>query len=103
MTTSGHDSPRFRFINLANNGEEDSKPSIQQDIVQLDLISGSKMSTSGHNSPHFRFNNLDNDREEDRKPGLCQEIVGYQTEETLHKCSNIFVLTYQLFFGGGRG
>jgi hypothetical protein len=75
MTTSGHDSPRFRFINLANNGEEDSKPSIQQDIVQLDLISGSKMSTSGHNSPHFRFNNLDNDREEDRKPSIHQDIV----------------------------
>ncbi len=70
MSTSGHNSPHFRFNNLDNDREEDRKPSIHQDIVQLDLISGSKMSTSGHNSPHFRFNNLDNDREEDHKPSI---------------------------------
>jgi hypothetical protein len=75
MSTSGHNSPHFGFNNLDNDREEDRKPSIHQDIVQLDLISGPKMSTSGHNSPHFRFNNLDNDREEDNKPSLRQDIV----------------------------
>ncbi len=65
MSTSGHNSPHFRS---KNDHEEDSKPSIHQDIVQLDIISGPKISTSGLNLPHFRFNNLGNDRKEDRKP-----------------------------------
>ncbi len=75
MSTSGFNSPHFRFNNLDNDREEDRKPGLCQDKVQLDLTSGSKMSTSGHNSPYFRFDDLDNDREEDRKPNIHQNIA----------------------------
>ncbi len=75
MSTSGLNSPHFRFNNLHNDREKDRKPSFCREIAPLDLISGSKMSTSGYNSPHFQFNNLHNDREEDRKPSICREIA----------------------------